>query len=205
MRTKSYGQQSKPSILDKAGQILSNFRIAKMCNSKILQGALLDIGCGYEARLTKPFWDCFHKIYLADVQINSKLHNNKGQKIIFLKGLLPDSLGSLKEGSIDVIIANNILEHLDNPLKLLKVVKNVASDNSKIYINVPSWMGKFFLEKAAFKLNLAPRDEMEDHKNYYDKKNLWTLVRSAGFLPSQIKIKYTKLGLNTTCWITNAK
>jgi hypothetical protein len=62
-----------------------------------------------------------------------------------------------------------------------------------------------FLEFAAFKLEIAPREEMDDHKNYYDKKSLWTLVRNSGFLPSQIKVKYTKLGMNTTCWVTNAK
>ena len=38
---------------------------------------------------------------------------------------------------------------------------------------------------------------MEDHKMYFDKRDLWPLLVKAGFLPSRIKaLRYHKFGLN---------
>ncbi len=64
-------------------------------------------------------------------------------------------------------------------------------------INVPSWMGKRWLEFSAFRLGLSPRAEIDDHKRYYDPKELWTLLVSAGFRPSEIRCFRHKFGLNT--------
>ncbi|OLC37213.1 MAG: hypothetical protein AUH28_04620 [Acidobacteria bacterium 13_1_40CM_56_16] len=63
--------------------------------------------------------------------------------------------------------------------------------------NVPSWRGKRFLEYSAFRLGLSPKDEMDDHKMYYDVKDLWPLLVRAGFLPSRIRCFSHKFGLNT--------
>jgi hypothetical protein len=63
--------------------------------------------------------------------------------------------------------------------------------------NVPSWRGKKFLEYSAFRLGLSPKDEMDDHKAYYDVKDLWPLLVRAGFLPSGIQCFPHKFGLNT--------
>ena len=64
-------------------------------------------------------------------------------------------------------------------------------------LNVPSWRGKRFLEYSAFKLGLSPADEMNDHKNYYDVKDLWPLLVRGGFQPSDIRCFRHKFGMNT--------
>ena len=38
---------------------------------------------------------------------------------------------------------------------------------------------------------------MEDHKMYYDVRDLWPLLVQAGFTPSRIQCFSHKLGLNT--------
>ena len=38
--------------------------------------------------------------------------------------------------------------------------------------------------------------EMDDHKMYYAKRDLWPLLVRAGFKPSRIKLQYHKFGLN---------
>ena len=63
-------------------------------------------------------------------------------------------------------------------------------------INVPTWSGKVFLEFAAFKLGVSPAEEMDDHKMYYSKRDLWPLMVKAGYRPSQIRLRYHKFGLN---------
>jgi hypothetical protein len=79
----------------------------------------------------------------------------------------------------------------------LKEFRRIVDPKGVIYINVPSWRGKFFLELAAFKLGLAPQEEMQDHKSYYSKRELWTLIRNANFNPRAISVKSKKFGLNT--------
>jgi hypothetical protein len=37
---------------------------------------------------------------------------------------------------------------------------------------------------------------MDDHKMYYNKRDLWPLLVRAGFKPSLIKLRYHKFGLN---------
>lgn len=204
MRTSSYGQQQL-GFLDNLGQRLSGFGINKLPKKLENLGILLDIGCGYNAGLSKPLWKYFSSIYLLDFDINPDLASESQPSVHIINGELPASLMNLRIRSADLVIANNILEHLNEPELLLRKIREIVSINSIIYLNVPSWRGKYFLELSAFKLNLAPREEMQDHKNYYNKKDLWTLVRAAGFFPSEIRVKYTKFGLNTTCWITNGK
>ena len=66
-----------------------------------------------------------------------------------------------------------------------------------VLVNVPSWRGKTFLELAAFRLGVAPACEMDDHKMYYDVRDLWPLLVAAGFRPQHIRCFPHKLGLNT--------
>jgi SAM-dependent methyltransferase len=201
MRDASYGQKSKLSMLDIVGQHLSSRRIVRLSKNLDRYGRLLDLGCGFNASLTKPIWKLFDSIYLADVEVDINLENLGNKSIQIIKGELPDSLKTTHLSDVDLIVANNILEHLVDPARLLKALHACRSEKSIIYVNVPSWRGKFFLELAAFKFGLAPRAEMEDHKFYFDKKSLWILVRGSGFKPSEISIKNTKFGLNVSCWI----
>ena len=38
--------------------------------------------------------------------------------------------------------------------------------------------------------------EMDDHKMYYDRRDLWPLLVPAGFLPSALRVGTHKFGLN---------
>ena len=37
---------------------------------------------------------------------------------------------------------------------------------------------------------------MDDHKRYYDRRDLWPMLIAAGFSPSRVKTKYHKFRLN---------
>jgi hypothetical protein len=65
-----------------------------------------------------------------------------------------------------------------------------------LFVNVPTWLGKKVLEFLAFKMSLSPATEMEDHRRYYNKKELWLDLRTSGFSPSKIKIRRHKFGTN---------
>jgi hypothetical protein len=44
---------------------------------------------------------------------------------------------------------------------------------------------------------LSPAIEMDDHKCYYDPRDLWPMLVLSGFRPSGISCRRHKLGLNT--------
>ena len=89
-----------------------------------------------------------------------------------------------------------MLEHLSDPFSVIASVRSLLKPGGVLLINVPTWFGKGFLELAAFRLGLSPKVEMDDHKMYYAKRDLWPLLVRAGFKPSSIKLRYHKLGLN---------
>jgi hypothetical protein len=79
---------------------------------------------------------------------------------------------------------------------MIAAIYSILKPGGVLLINVPTWRGKFFLEFSAFRLGLSPKMEIDDHKMYYDKKDLWPLLVQAGFKPSQLQLSYHKFGLN---------
>jgi len=90
-----------------------------------------------------------------------------------------------------------VLEHVTDAPKLLREIRRLLAPGGVALVNVPSWRGKTYLELSAFRLGLSPAVEMDDHKMYYDVRDLWPLLVSAGFRPSRIKCFAHKFGLNT--------
>src|SRR5207302_4036393 len=97
----------------------------------------------------------------------------------------------------DVVMCNNVLEHLWEPLDTLMEMRRITAANGVVLINVPSWRGKRLLELSAFRLHTSPPDEMNDHKMYYDPRDLWPLLVRGGFRPKGIRCFRHKFGLNT--------
>jgi hypothetical protein len=91
----------------------------------------------------------------------------------------------------------SVLEHLWEPLSTLEHVRRLLRPGGTCLVNVPSWRGRRYLEFSAFELGLSPVSEMNDHKRYYDVRELWPLLVRAGFLPSEIRCFSHKFGLNT--------
>ena len=131
----------------------------------------------------------------VDVSLNK---NIKG--IEFYERVIKDDLNFLESSSADLIIMNSVLEHLEKPLGVLKEVHRILDKNGMAIINVPNWLGKYALEFSAFKLGFSPAEEMNDHKMYYGKKDVWPLLVKSGFKPEHIKINYHKFFLNTICY-----
>jgi SAM-dependent methyltransferase len=193
-RTQSYGEARAPTLVDRFGVWLSSRAIRKVMGRA--DGlAVADFGCGFNATFSRSILPRVASLLLVDVSLAPDLQPNA--KVRAVEGLLPDSLLQLPSDAIDVIVCNNVIEHLWQPQETLEQIHRLLRPGGKAFVNVPSWKGKTYLEFAAFRLHVAPADEMNDHKMYYDPRDLWPLLVRAGFRPQDIKVKTHKFGLNT--------
>lgn len=193
VRGVSYGELRGPTIVDRYGVWLSSRQIRRFTSFQ--EKRVGDFGCGFNAHFARTVLGSVRSIVLADVSLSSDLASHP--KVIPLVGPLPESLNSLAPSSLDVILCISLLEHLWNPLDALVGFRRALAPHGVCLLNVPSWRGKRFLEYSAFHLGLSPKDEMNDHKNYYDVKDIWPLLVRAGFRPSEIRCFSHKFGLNT--------
>jgi SAM-dependent methyltransferase len=193
-RTASFGQAADPSLVDRFGVWLSKRQIQHTVGS--LDGKdVADIGCGYQATTMRRYLDSVRSALLLDLSLADDLKNHP--KVTAVEEQLPGVLTKLPATSLDVILCMSVIEHLWEPEFSLAEFRRLLRPGGICAINVPSWAGKRFLEYSAFKLGRSPAEEMEDHKMYYDPRDLWPLLVRAGFRPSHIRVFKHKFRLNT--------
>ena len=192
-RSESYGQKGL-SLLDRFGVYLSRRAILRWLPARAGLHAL-DLGCGYRAMLLRSLLPHLESGVGVDVRVDPETKNDP--RLSFVEDTLENALPSLEDGRFDVVLLISVLEHLADPLTALEHCRRVLRPGGTLFVNVPTWRGKFFLEFSAFRLGTSPAAEMDDHKMYYDVKDLWPLLVAAGFRPSRIKCFAHKLTLNT--------
>jgi SAM-dependent methyltransferase len=188
----AYGEQSL-TFVDRAGVWLSQRAISRHL-PKSSELEVLELGCGFRATQLLALGPRLKRGIGVDFRIAPELKTS--QKFTFHEGAIEETLPKLEAERLDAIMLISVLEHLRDPLFVMETARRMLKPSGVLLINVPTWRGKSFLEFSAFRLGLSPRIEMDDHKMYYDKRDLWPLLVRAGFKPSLIKLHYHKLGLN---------
>ncbi|MDF1761462.1 MAG: methyltransferase domain-containing protein [Coxiellaceae bacterium] len=192
-RETSFGANGKLTIVDKFGIWLSRRAILReISGRKNLD--VLELGCGYAANNLLAISDRAKRLVGVDLKLDDRLKSN--EQFTAIESTIDESLVQLENQSFDLIMIVSVLEHLVNPVDVLRKCFNLLKPGGVLLINVPTWRGKFFLEYSAFRLKLSPQEEMDDHKMYYDKRDLWPLIIKAGFMPSLTKLRYHKFRLN---------
>lgn len=181
------------TVVDRFGVFLSRRRIRGAMRD---YGApdVLDIGCGHEATQLRDLAPHIG----SGVGIESKVSDDAKAvgNLRFIEDTAEHALPALAPGSFDVVMMISVLEHVWEPLDVLRECRRVLRPKGSLVLNVPNWRGKTFLELSAFRLKLSTPEGVEDHKTYYDKRDLWPLLVRSGFMPSQIRMAYHKFGLN---------
>jgi SAM-dependent methyltransferase len=193
-RQEAFLQNSRGTAVDKFGVWLSSWQIRR--HVPTFAGKRVgDFGCGYQASFTRTILGEVAGAVLCDVALAEDLKSDP--RVQALEGQLPEALAALASGSLDVVMIVSVLEHVVDPQRLLAEAHRLLAPGGVALVNVPSWRGKKYLELSAFRLGLSPASEMDDHKMYYDVKDLWPLLVTAGFRPRNITCFPHKLGLNT--------
>jgi len=192
VRKEAYGQQ-RLTWVDRFGVYLSKRRI-----QRYLPGrgdlSVLDLGCGYQATMLRALLPCTGFGMGVDVSISPEARAI--ERLSFMESPIEAALPELEDGRFDLALLISVLEHLWEPVPILEHCRRVLRPGGLLFVNVPTWRGKFFLEFSAFRLRLSPALEMDDHKMYYNKSDLWPMLVRAGFKPSNLRLHYHKFGLN---------
>ena len=193
-RTQSYLQDGRGTVVDRFGVWLSARQIRRAVPT-FAGKRVGDFGCGFEASFSRTIVGEVAGLTLVDVALADDLKADA--RIRAIEGQLPGALAQLPAASLDVAMIVSVLEHVADPAGLLREVRRLLAPGGVALVNVPSWRGKRYLELATFRLHLGAACEVDDHKMYYDVRDLWPLLVAAGFRPSQIDCFSHKFGLNT--------
>jgi len=155
---------------------------------------ILELGCGFQAKNLLALRPRIRQAVGVDFKISEQA--KKADYIRFIEGPVEAATAQFAPASFDAILFISVLEHIWEPQAVLRGCHEWLRPGGVLLVNVPTWLGKGFLEFSAFRLGTSPKVEMDDHKMYYDKRDLWPLLVKAGFAPSRIHLNYHKFQLN---------
>jgi SAM-dependent methyltransferase len=152
---------------------------------------VVDLGCGFHATYLRAMAPRLAEGVGVDFSVSEEAQRDP--RLRFVLESVEAALPRQADGAFDVVLFISVLEHVWDPLTCLTHCRRVLKDGGVLLINVPTWYAKPVLELSAFKLGASPACEMDDHKMYYSKRDLWPLLVRAGFKPSRIRLNYQHL------------
>jgi 2-polyprenyl-3-methyl-5-hydroxy-6-metoxy-1,4-benzoquinol methylase len=156
--------------------------------------SVLDFGCGQENSLL---------VSLADrigngVGVDPALRNS-GQtgNVLAYRGTLEQYVRQNKDSLFDVVTMAAVIEHLDSEaaIAILVLLKSLLTGDGRLVLSTPTPRSQPLLEFLAFRLRIISRDEIEDHKIYYNRQLLEERLEMSGFV--LISYKQFQFGMNS--------
>ncbi len=188
-------QARQQSYLEHGATFVDRLRTRLVCR-KVLsrlpraQGLrVLDIGCGYHATFLRSLGSALTEGVGIDSSISEE--SLRDSRLRFFIGPVETQLPQQPDNAFDAVLLISVLEHLWEAESCIRHCHRVLREGGVLVIHVPTWWAKPVLEFSAYKLGTSPACEMDDHKTYYSKRELWPILVKAGFKPSRIRLKYT--------------
>lgn len=148
------------------------FKPLKKYLKAIKQGNVLDVGCAYGLML-QNFPDSFKKFGI-DISEHAVAEAKKRLPHATLKVTDAEDKLPLAENSFDIVMCNDVIEHLENPRAALENIKRVLKPGGILYMNTPNLN---WLRKKLF----AYADKKEHHISLFQHKTLSELLTKIGF------------------------
>jgi SAM-dependent methyltransferase len=152
---------------------------------------VLDLGCGFHATYLRAIGPRLAEGVGVDFSVSDEAQREP--RLRFVLDSVESALPQQSSDTYDAVLFISVLEHVWDPLACLTHCHRVLKEGGKLLVNVPTWWAKPVLELSAFKFGTSPACEMDDHKMYYSKRDLWPLLVRAGFKPSRIRLNYQHL------------
>lgn len=147
-------------------KLLQNFRFKKVV--KYLKGDVLDFG------------------------------GNNGELSAYVKGnytLVNYDHSPMNNKKFDTIVLLAVVEHIEvaEVHQIFKKFKNALRPDGRIFLTTPTPASKSILELLAW-FHILDKQNIEEHKHYWNKDDLTILAQDAGF--SIVEYKKFQLGFN---------
>jgi ubiquinone/menaquinone biosynthesis C-methylase UbiE len=150
---------------------------------------IVDIGCGREAFFLQSCKNNFKKRIGIDLDIDTELFTSLN--IEPCTGDALSVLSGMESSCVDVITFFLVMEHIAGREEILKECRRVLRKNGIVFINSPSWFGKFVLENVIIRFfdhgKLYTR-QVDTHVTYFSPAQMWQCVKDSGFVSSEIRI-----------------
>lgn len=184
-RKKSHFEDREP-LLEK---ILSAWRFRKIIRHIPKNARVLDLGCGFNGKLLQKIREKISSGVGVDISVNLTIKDPRIR--LFAQNL--NNPSPFSGDTFDIVTSLANLEHLQNPENNLREIRRVLKPSGVLLLTTPSIYGKPVLETLAF-FGIISREEIRDHKNYFNKKILTELCSRAGF--TSISHRYFQIGMN---------
>ncbi len=148
------------------------FKPLKPYLQELKAGKVLDVGCAYGFMLQK-FPTTFEK-FGVDISEFAIAEAKKRVSGATLKVGGAEDKFSFPENFFDIIVCNDVIEHLENPRVALGNMFKVLKTGGLLYLNTPNFN---WLRKKVF----AYADRKEHHISLLPHKTLLDLLTKAGF------------------------
>lgn len=191
MRDRSF-RQGATSRLD---DLIFKLRAHEVLSSLPVPAPIVaDLGSGYDAR----FLRVAHRSGRigAGIVVDLSLDASRPEAgIDLIEADLSEPL-PIADSSVDATTSLAVIEHLDRPDVHLSEMHRILRSGGVAIITTPSTRSKRLLELLAFRLHVIDAAEIRDHKHYYTKTELRTLLVGAGFSENRIEYRSFELGMN---------
>ena len=177
----------KWSVFDK---LIAALRFNNVKNKVPRNSILCDLGCGFNGDFLKAMAPVIIKGYGFDRKvINVTIDNIILHSVNNLENGIP-----AEDESVDCVTMLAMLEHLDQPDKILQEGSRILKQGGMFILTTPPPISKKLLEFLAFRLKIISEEEIRDHKVYYNRKDIVTLLTKHGY--KEIYVRRFMLGFN---------
>ncbi|KKR70875.1 MAG: Methyltransferase type 11 [Candidatus Woesebacteria bacterium GW2011_GWA2_40_7b] len=158
---------------------------------------LADLGCGPKIRFYN--YATMHNIHFSkyigiDPLLSDRMMKiNRRKNILLIKDPLKNRI-PLKNNSVDYITGFAFIEHVVNPVEILNDALRVLKPGGKAIFTTPTKKAKGVLEFLSFKLGIISKAGVREHKNYFEKKDLMSMVNAKAF---STRYEYFEFGFNS--------
>lgn len=170
-------------------KILRKVRTDKV--SRYIKGIdnICDIGCSNNAYFLKKISNKIKKGYGIDKKVD-KCTNNK---LILIENKLLKTL-PFKDNFFEIVTLIAVIEHLDYPEYIINEVHRILKPEGLLILTTPTPESRKIIDFLTYKLNLLSREQISDHKYYWNKSDLTSLLSKCRF--NKIEFKYFELLMN---------
>ena len=138
------------------------------------QGKILDIGCATGILLMlaqKEKWD----VYGVEISEFAIEYAKKRFNLNLFKGTLKEA--RYLNNFFDVVVMDNVIEHLPDPLSGLEEINRILKDNGLLYVVTPNIKSSFAHVVGKRWLLLKP----DEHLYYFSPKTIKKMLENKGF------------------------